>query len=365
MVRLKDIALRAGVSVMTVSKALRDAPDISVETKSRIRVLTQQMGYVPDSLAQSLRTRKTNLLGLVIPAITNPIYSRVLMAIEQTAYGLGYAVVLSHSLNQPEREETVIRRLLSRRIDGLIVAPVYRMDPTVPIFEELLQRGTPTLILGHQAPFCRQFVSVETDDLEGSRAITQHLLKLGHRRIAFFAGPSASPWAQERLEGYRRALREAEIEVDDHLVFNAGGTIEEGEKAALQMLSESPQVTAVQAANDLVAMGAANALLSRGIRIPDDLSLAGFGNFLASEYFRIPLTTIRQPKFRLGTALVETLMLLIRGERPATRRLLGELVARASTAPPPGIPAAPAAPAAPATAATPSQTPPSSSPPPG
>jgi LacI family transcriptional regulator len=334
MVRLKDIAEKAGVSVMTVSKVMRDAPDISTATKARIRVLAQQMGYVPDSQAQGLRTRTTKLFGLVISSMTNPIFARVVMALEERAHDLGYEVILSHTLNIPEREEAAIRRLMSRRVDGLFVSPVYRMGPTAPIYQELQRYNIPTVILGHLAPFCSEFVNVETDDLQASYIAAQHLLDLGHRRIAFLSGPHVSPWAQERFEGYRRALREANIELDDHLVFNAGSTIEEGEKAALQMLNEAADATAVQAVNDLVAIGAANIFLSQRIKIPQGLSLLGFGNVLTSEYFRVPLTTIRQPKYRLGVAAMNSMMKLLRGERPEPVRLPAEIIIRSSTAAP-------------------------------
>jgi LacI family transcriptional regulator len=225
MVRLKDIALRAGVSVMTVSKVMRDAADISAATKARIRHLADQMGYMPDSVAQGLRTRTTRLFGLVISAATNPVYARVVMAIEEHAHEMGYDLITAHSLNIPEREESVVKRLLSRRIDGLFIVPVYRLDPTAAIYEELFRRALPTVLLGHRAPFCQRFPNVETDDVNASYALTKHLIELGHRRIAFFTGPPVSPAAQERLEGYRKALRDAQIELDDKLVFNAGGTI--------------------------------------------------------------------------------------------------------------------------------------------
>jgi len=334
MVRLKDIAARAGVSVMTVSKVLRDAPDISSATKTRVRQLAEELGYMPDSMAQGLRSRTTRLFGLVIPAATNPIYARVMMAIEEQSHALGYDLILAHSLNMIEREESVVRRLLSRRVDGLFISPVYRLEPTAPIYDELLRRGTPTVLLGHRAPFCAKFVNIETDDLAGSYAATRHLLGLGHKRIAFFVGPAAAPSAQERLEGYRRALREAQIEPDDSLVFNAGATIEEGEKAALQMLHENPRATAIQANNDLVAIGAANVLFQQGLRIPEDLSVAGFGNFLLGEHFRVPLTTVRQPKLSLGIAAMEAMRRLLRGERPEPKRLGAELLTRQSTAAP-------------------------------
>src|SRR5215216_5316989 len=335
MIRLKDIAEKAGVSIMTVSKVLRDAPDISPTTKTRVRQLAEQMGYMPDSVAQGLRTRTSKLFGLVIPATTNPIYARVVMAIEEQAHERGYDVILAQTLNMPEREEHVIRRLLSRRVDGIFLTPVYRLDPKAPIYEELLRRAIPTVLLGHRAPFCDGFVSIETDDVGAAYLATKHLLELGHKRIAFFSGPPASPSSQERLEGHRRALREAEIEPDDTLIFNAGSTTEEGERTALQMLNEAPKATAVQTANDLVAIGAATVFLSQGLRIPQDLSLVGFGNILVSEYFRVPLTTIRQPKLRLGAAAMETMARLIRGERPENKRLRTELVVRQSSAAPP------------------------------
>lgn len=335
MVRLKDIATRVGVSVMTVSKALRDAHDVSPATKTRIKLTALEMGYVPDSTAQGLRTRTTKTFGLVISSTTNPIFARIVFAIEERAHELGYDVLLAHTQNLAEREETCIRRLLSRRVDGLFVSPVYRMEPQARIYQELIARRTPVVLLGSPAPFCEPFVSVQIEELNGSYQVTQHLLTLGHRRIAYLTGPATAPWARERFEGYRRALREAGLDVDDRLVFQAGGTIEDGTKAALQMASEKCDATAVQAANDLVAVGCATTLLRQGLRIPQDISLAGFGNVLLAEHFRVPLTTVRQPKFRLGTAAVDLMRQLLLNQRVESKRLPAELIVRESTAPPP------------------------------
>jgi LacI family transcriptional regulator len=327
---------------MTVSKALRDAPDVSVATKAKIKSLAAQMGYVPDSSAQGLRTKTTKLFGLVIPSITNPIYARIVFAIEERAHDLGYDVLLAHSLNKPEREEQGIRHLLSRRVDGLFISPVYRFEAEARIYQEIVARKTPTVLLGAPAPFCKNFPSVEIEELVASYNVTQHLLKLGHKRIAYFTGPPTAPWAHERFNGYRRALREAGLDVDDKLVFQSGSTIEDGTKAALQMLNESCNATAVQAINDLVAIGCADALLQQGFKIPEDISITGFGNILLTEHFRVPLTTVRQPKFRLGMAAVEMMMNLIRSEPVQSRRLPAELVERKSSAPPPAKLLAPA-----------------------
>ena len=334
MVRLKDIAQLVGVSVMTVSKALRNEPDVSVATKAKIKKLAQDMGYVPDSSAQGLRTKTTKLFGLLIPSTTNPIYARIVFAIEERAYELGYDLLIAHTLNQSEREDASLRRLLSRRVDGLFITPVYRFEAEARIYQEIAARKTPTVLLGPPAPFCKNFPAIEIEELVASYNVTKHLLGLGHKRIAYFTGPPAAPWAHERFEGYRRALRETGIEVDDKLVFQSGNTLEDGTRAALQMLNEGCRPTAVQTVSDLVAIGCAETLLSQGIRIPEDISLAGFGNVLTAEFYRVPLTTVRQPKFRLGVAAVETMMSLIRGESIQLKRLPAELEIRRSSAPP-------------------------------
>lgn len=319
---------------MTVSKALRDEPDVSEATKAKIKSLAQHMGYVPDSSAQGLRTRTTKLLGLLIPSTTDPFLARTVLAIEEQAHDLGYDLLLMHTLNTPDREEYCIRRLLARRVDGIFISPVYRIEPEARIYKELLAQKARVVLLGPSAPFCSQFPSVQVDDLIASYMATQHLVKLGHKRVAFLAGPSAAPWSQARFEGYRRALREGAMDVDDSLVFQAGSTTEDGVKAASQMLSEGSKATAVQAAHDLVAIGFADALLNQGIKIPQDISVVGFGNTITSEYFRVPMTTIRQPKFRLGLAAAEMMLQLLRGQRVETKRLPAELIVRDSTAPP-------------------------------
>jgi DNA-binding LacI/PurR family transcriptional regulator len=338
MVRLKDIAARAGVSVMTVSKALRDETDVSAATKARIKALAQQLGYVPDSSAQNLRTRTTKLFGLAVSSMTNPIFSRVVLAVESSAREQGYDVILGHTLNKSDQEVACLRRFLARQVDGIFVSPVYRLGADTGIYKEISERRIPTVVLGHPAPFCSQFVNVESDDLLASYQITQHLLKLGHKRIAFLGGPPSTPWTQERYEGYRRALREANIEVDDKLIFQSGRLIEDGAKAAAQMLNEACDATAIQAVNDMVAVGCANFLLNQGVRIPQDISVTGFGNTLLSEYFRVPLTTARQPKARLGAAAVETMMQLLKGENPEPRRLPADLSIRASSGIAPATP---------------------------
>jgi len=319
---------------MTVSKALRDEPDVSAGTKAKIKALAQQMGYVPDSSAQGLRTRTTKLFGLVIPAATNPIYARLVFAIEERAHELGYDVLLTQTMNKADREDACLRRLLSRRVDGLFITPVYRFEADARIYQEILVRKTPAILLGPPAPFCKSFASIEVEELAASFSVTKHLIELGHKKIAYFTGPPAAPWSHERFEGYRRAHREAGLEVDDKMVFAAGSTVEDGAKVTLQMLNEGCRPTAIQAVSDLVAIGCAETLIQKGIKIPRDISIAGFGNILAAEYYRVPLTTVSQPKYRLGIAAVDLMMSLLRGEKAVARRLPAELVIRQSTVAP-------------------------------
>jgi DNA-binding LacI/PurR family transcriptional regulator len=292
------------------------------------------MGYVPDSAAQGLRSRTSKTLGIIISSVTNPIYARIVRAIEAHAHEAGYDLFIAQTHNNTELEEISIRRLVSRRVDGLLIAPVYRIEPEARVYQELLTRGTPTVLIGPSAPFCSAFPSVSSDDLRASYDAITYLLDLGHKRIAILTGRLVAPWAQERLEGYRRALREANLDVDDRLVFTAGSTIEDGVKCGLQILNENCNATAVQAVNDLVAIGCANAFLQQGVRIPQDMSLVGFGNIRVSEHFRVPLTTVRQPKFQLGVAAMETMLKVLRRDRVESRRLPAELLVRESTAPP-------------------------------
>jgi LacI family transcriptional regulator len=247
---------------------------------------------------------------------------------------LGFDLVLSHSLGDADREAAVIRRLISRRVDGLFICPVYRMETEAPAYEELQRSGLPTVILGHTAPFCAGFSSVSTDDTEAAAQVCRHLIAMGHRRIAFFSGPMVAPWAQERLEGYRIALRDAGIPLNDQWVFNAGATIAEGALAAEQFLRERPNVTAIQSANDLIAIGGANTLIEQGVKIPEQLSIVGFGNVLTSQYFRVPLTTVRQPKLRLGKVAMNIMQQLLQHEPPMNQRMPAEIIFRASIAPP-------------------------------
>lgn len=202
-------------------------------------------------------------------------------------------------------------------LEGIFVAPVPRLGTDSSIY-----RNSPATAAASSSSeslpisACRAFARVAAHEVAASRDVTQHLLGLGHRRIAFLAGPTLAPSAPARLEGYRRALRDAGVEIHDRLVFDARSTIDEGYQAGLELVRESLGVTALQAVNDLVAIGALNALVAQGIRIPEDVSVAGFGNLLTAENARVALTTVREPKFRLGMAAMEVMQQLLKGGPP-------------------------------------------------
>lgn len=334
MARLTDIAKIAGVSVMTVSKALRNAPDISPHTKQKIKKIAEELGYVPNFMARSLRSRKTLLIGLVISSVTNPFFSRVIMAVEEKSFETGYDLLLAQTYNSIEREEKILKRLMARHVDGILISPVYRLETKSEVYDELLVKNIPLVLLGHPSDFCQRFPYVSANDYELSYMATKHLISLGHKRIAFLASHGFYPWSSNRLNGYIKALHESNIEVDERLILAIGSRIEDGFQAAEQIVSEGVEFTAIQAVNDLVAIGAMNYLISKGIKVPEQVSIVGFGNILMSETCSVPLTTINQPKYRLGAAGFDLLLTKMLGKDVESKMLEGELIIRKSSAPP-------------------------------
>jgi DNA-binding LacI/PurR family transcriptional regulator len=341
MVRLVDIARQAGVSAMTVSRVLRDSPEISAVTKARIRAIADRLGYLPDISARGLRTRTTRLLGALVPSLSDPSQARLVQALEDRVHNLGYDLLLGQSANQPDREDLSLRRFIARRVDGVFLTPVYRPVPRTHTYDELRHRGVRVVLLGPMAVGTESFAQVECLDEAATHQATTYLLSLGHQRIAFLSGPVHSPTAQARVRGYRRALSNAGIDPDDRLVFHAGSTADDGARAASQLLDENPGATALQAVNDSVALGAAQFLLGQGLTIPGDIAVVGFGDIPAAEFFRVPLTTLRPPHQNLAAAAVEVMLKLVKGEAAAARRFPVELVLRASTGPPARAVAAP------------------------
>lgn len=326
-VSIKDIARAAGVSPSTVSRALHDHPRISQETKTRIRQLAQELGYTPSLPARSLVTRHTATIGMVITTASDLFLARLVQGVEETAKGNGYSVFLSSSYRNAERELEVVRSFHERRASGIIVTGSQIDDDYLELSDLF---PLPIVLIN-----CRTYpYSVYADKLSGARQAIEHLVQLGHRRIAFIGGPRSRRSRLERFKGYRQVLEEKNIPLDDSLVFEGEGTLASGIKAAGQMLAASRPPTAFFCFNDLTAMGVIRGLQQAGAEVPRDYSVVGFDDLEMASYYCPPLTTVHQPTYRLGQGAINMLLKLIQGESSLQpEQLPAELVVRESTGP--------------------------------
>jgi DNA-binding LacI/PurR family transcriptional regulator len=334
-VSIKDIAKSAGVSHSTVSRALSDSPLVSDETKARIQRLAQEMGYSPNTLARSLVTRQTYTVGVVVTTIADPFVAEVVHGIEATAHDYSYTVILSSSGAQPEREIAAVEMLRSKRVDGVIVTS----SRVGALYIEHLERiGVPiVLINNHNESSGRYTFTVTVDNRHGGYLATDHLVQLGHRRIAYVTAPADHSSDLDRMAGYRQALIAGEIEPDPALIVPGNGRADGGERAlpALMELSEPP--SAVFCYNDMTAIGLMHAARRVGLPVPRDMAVVGFDDIPFASYFYPPLTTIAQPKVEMGRlAMKMALSLMTIGEENREEELSnivvrGKLVVRAST----------------------------------
>ena len=324
---IKDIARIAGVSHCTVSRALHHSPLISPATAERIRDIARRSGYVPNAVARSLVSRSTHTVGVVVTTIADPFIGEVVEGIESMANEHGYSVILANSKADPELEIKVVDGFTQRRVDGILVA-ASRVGAVHG--KRLAGTKIPIVLINNQHP--GEFAhSVGIDNVTASRAIVGHLLDLGHRRIAFIGDRLGYQSDAERYAGYRAMMPD----VDPKLVMRGDGKPEQGEWAATQLLGLSRPPSAIICYNDMTALGALRASATRGLRVPEDVSIAGFDDLFVASYTSPPLTTIRQPKQEMGRRAMSILLQLLAGEEPESRILLpGELIVRGSTAPP-------------------------------
>jgi DNA-binding LacI/PurR family transcriptional regulator len=333
-VSIKDIAKAAGVSHPTVSRALSDSPLISEETKVRIQRLAQEMGYSPNALARGLVTRQTYSVGMVVTTIADPFVAEVVQGIEATAHDHGYTVILCNSESTPEREIASVEMLRSKRVDGVIVT-ASRVGALYLEYLELIG-GPIVLINNHNEESGRYTFSVSVDNRHGGRLAAGHLVQLGHRRIAYVAGPANHSSDLDRLAGYRQALAEGGIEPDPALVVPGNGRPDGGEEALQAILALDPRPTAVFCYNDMTAIGLIHAARQAGLAIPQDVAVVGFDDILFAAYLYPPLTTIAQPKVEMGQQAMHMMLALITASEDSEEDLAnvvvqGKLVVRASS----------------------------------
>lgn len=332
-IRMKDIARDLGLSVVTVSKVLRDHPDIGEETRKRVLQRVKELDYEPNILARSLVTGRSYLVGLIVPGLIHPFFAEVAKALSKAIVDKGYSLIVSSSEEDPALEAREIRHLLARRLDALVIAS---SGQDTQLFRRMRSQSQPFVLID------RAFDDLEADfvgidDVAAGRIATTHLIEMGRRNIAHISGRENSTGVR-RKEGYIEALRTHKLPVRENYILSRDfvdiDSQRQGADAMRQLLKTSPRPDAVFCYNDPIAIGAMNVILDAGMRIPEDIALVGCGDLNYNEWLRVPLTSIDQHSDLIGQRAGEILLAMIeRREWPAPAKVILDptLVVRAST----------------------------------
>jgi LacI family transcriptional regulator len=326
----KDVAKLAGVSRTTVSLILNEAANvrISEETRQRVIKAVNDLKYHPNVLAQSLKTKRSKIIGLIIPSITNPFFPSIAQGVEDAAVENGYNIFLCNSFRDPAKEKSYIETLASKQVDGIIFASITHNSESI---RELRQRGVAIIAFDRRISD-DDVDTVLFDNTKGGELAVENLLSLGHRRIAFVSGPTNVSSRSDRLEGYKLALTKYGIPVNHSYIIkddcfekenlDTNYEVEAGFRMTHELLDRSPEITAIFAVNDMTALGVLKALKARGLTVPDDLSLIGFDDIILAAITDPPLTTIAQPKYKMGRAAMELLISRLDGTKHHNPRQL-------------------------------------------
>jgi LacI family transcriptional regulator len=334
-VTIRDVARVAQVHPGTVSRALNEQTRALVndETADRVLRAAEELGYRPNPIARGLKTNRSYTIGVLIPDITNPLFPPILRGIEDRLDDAGYTSLIVNTENDADRERSHLEALRLRQVDGFISATA-RLDREV--LADLGARGTP-LVLVNRSFEDASVPAVAVDDREGTRLAVDHVARLGHERIAHLAGPQNTSTGHRRYLGFLEAMQTAGLSTDDAPVsFSAWFTEEEGARLCAELLDRSPELTAIIAANDLLAIGCYDVLAERGMRCPEDISIVGFNDMPLVDRLQPPLTTVRVPQREIGMAAADLLLERLAEDEGPVREILLEptLVVRASTRPP-------------------------------
>jgi DNA-binding LacI/PurR family transcriptional regulator len=330
-ISIKDIARRAGVSHSTVSRALRNSPLVNPKTTREIQGIARELAYQPSAVARGLVTRKTRTIGVVVTTIADPFVSEVVIGIELAANDNGYSVFLADSNADPVREKNVVHSFAERRVDGIVVTS----SRVGALYTSLLaQMMVPIVLINNQHP--GEFVhSVMIDNVQGSKDATDHLIRLGHRRIAYVGDQYGHESDTERFAGYRQALEEAAIPLQPEIVVHGDSKPESGIAAMDKLMALPERPTAVFCYNDMTALGVLRSAHVHGLQVPADVSIVGFDDLFIVSYTQPQLTTVRQPMQRMGRMAMENLLKLMSGQPSVESvKVPAELIVRESTAPP-------------------------------
>jgi LacI family transcriptional regulator len=317
-ITIRDVARAGGVSVATVSRALNGGRNVRPETRARILQVVERVGYVPHGGARSLITRQTRTVGVLLPDLHGEFFSELIRGVDLAARRRGYHLLVSGS-HSDRSEIRAVLRALRGRVDGLVV-----MSPDIdaPILRENLPADLPVVLVGGgdgsgaATADTPVYDVLEIDNRAGASSMVRHLAALGHRRIAFIAGPPGNHDAQVRLAAYRETLGGVGAEAASDLVLAGDFTQESGYQTGRRLLGLRPRPTAVFAANDAMAIGCLAALREAGVRVPAEVALAGFDDVPIARYLSPPLTTVRVGISELGATALDRLLLALAGERP-------------------------------------------------
>jgi len=336
---ISDVAKRAGVSAMTVSRVVNGTGHTSAATRARVEAAIGELGYVPNALARQLRSKRTKTIALLVSDISNPYFTTIARGVEDFFVAHGYSVMYCNTDEDETEEEQYLLMLIERQVDGVLLVPARSSGES---FRLLASHRTPVVVIDRRVT-SRSVDSVRCDSEAGAHSLVEHLVKLGHRQIAVLTGSPSISTSMDRVLGARRALEEAGLELPDAMVhygsFNYGKSNQaDGHRMALDMLAApGPRPTAVFCANNFIAFGAIRALREAGLRVPDDISIVAFDD-IPEEWVSEPfLTVARQPAYDIGHRAAALLMDHITGEQPpsgASVILPFELVLRRSSAAP-------------------------------
>ncbi len=337
-ITMEDVAEKAGVSKATVSRIINNVPNsASKETIERVNRVIDELGYVSNSLAASLKTLKSRTIGLIVGDIGNPFFGLIIKGIEKTLQGSGYSLILANSDYLYEKEEEFIQVFLERQVDALIIAPCEQKNYVEENnIARMINRGVQVVLIDNFIPgFDVDHVVV--DNYRASYNATKYLIELGHRKIAMITGPYERTTATKRRDGFVAALTEQNVDITPELVIEGDYSIESGYRGVNKLLQREDIPTAIFVANNFMTVGALRAVNDKGLRVPEDISILGFDDMYWYTITRPSLTAIKQPALDIGRVAAERILLkLNRKRQPAPQRieLKTELIVRESTASP-------------------------------
>jgi LacI family transcriptional regulator len=333
MATMNDVARVADVSIATVSHVINGTRFVSPERVDRVQAAMRELDYTPDATARSLRMGRTHTIGLVIPDNTNPFFAELARWVEEAGFHAGYTTILGNSGDRPDRERQYVSTLLSKRVDGLIIAP-WRKPGAATL--RVLRKAPIPIVVIDRGDVLRTADAVLFDDVGGGRRAAEHLLALGHERFAAIAGLPDPGDAPGRVGGFLAALADAGVAIGDDAIVTSDYHFDGGRAATASLLGRGHRFTALFAANDLMAAGAIRELTRHGLSVPRDVSVIGFDDAPLAEMTSPALTTVRQPVQKMGDTAMSLLLARVTGTAKGGGRhvLPTSLVVRESTAPP-------------------------------